>query len=94
MTDASHEHVLALDGIAIIVNPANPVSALTKAQLHDIFDGSIKNWSQVGGTRRRDPSVRARRQVRHVRHVQIAGARPRQDRSRRPPHRGQPRIVQ
>lgn len=42
-------HPLALDGIAIIVNPANPVSNLTKDQVRDIYSGIITNWSQVGG---------------------------------------------
>jgi phosphate transport system substrate-binding protein len=41
--------MLARDGIAIIVNPANPVNSLTKAQIVDIFSGKITNWSQVGG---------------------------------------------
>jgi phosphate transport system substrate-binding protein len=41
--------LLAKDGIAIIVNPANPVTGLTKAQVRDIFSGSIINWKEVGG---------------------------------------------
>ena len=43
------EHVVALDGIAIIVNPANPVRNATLAQLADIFSGTISDWSRVGG---------------------------------------------
>ena len=43
------EHVVALDGIAIIVNPANPVKTLTLTQLADIFSGTIFDWSLVGG---------------------------------------------
>ena len=42
-------HVVAMDGIAIIVHPANPVSALTVEQVHDIYAGKITNWNQVGG---------------------------------------------
>jgi phosphate transport system substrate-binding protein len=42
--------LLARDGIAIIVNPSNPVSGLTKAQIVDIFSGKITNWNQVGGS--------------------------------------------
>lgn len=42
-------HLLARDGIAIIVNPANPVNGLTKIQIRDIFSGAITNWNQVGG---------------------------------------------
>jgi phosphate transport system substrate-binding protein len=41
--------MLARDGIAIIVNSANPLNGLTKAQIVDIFSGKITNWSQVGG---------------------------------------------
>ncbi|WP_295456293.1 phosphate ABC transporter substrate-binding/OmpA family protein [uncultured Thiodictyon sp.] len=44
------EHVLALDGIAVIVHPANPVKTLTLVQLADIFSGTLTDWSQVGGT--------------------------------------------
>ena len=43
------EHVVALDGIAIIVHPANPVKALSLAQLADIFSSTIFDWSLVGG---------------------------------------------
>jgi phosphate transport system substrate-binding protein len=43
---------LARDGIAIIVNPANPLNNLTKKQIIDIFSGKITNWSQVGGQNR------------------------------------------
>jgi phosphate transport system substrate-binding protein len=39
----------AIDGVAVVVNPANKVGALTKAQIKDIFSGKITNWSQVGG---------------------------------------------
>ena len=42
-------NVIAIDGIAVIVNPANPVSDLTFQQLADIYTGVIKNWSEVGG---------------------------------------------
>lgn len=41
---------VALDGIAIVVNPKNPVSQLTMGQLADIFTGRITDWKQVGGT--------------------------------------------
>ena len=43
------ETVLAYDGIAIIVNPENPVSDLTLEQIADIYTGRITNWSEVGG---------------------------------------------
>jgi len=51
MTGAGSEHVLALDGIAVIANPANPVGELTKAQLRDVFGGAISDWGQLGGTK-------------------------------------------
>lgn len=40
---------IAHDAIAVIVNPANPVRGLTKAQVAAIFTGEITNWSEVGG---------------------------------------------
>ena len=43
------ENVLGLDGIAVVVHRDNPVSALTKQQLSDIFSGKTTDWSQVGG---------------------------------------------
>ena len=39
----------AIDGVAVAVNPKNPVSGLSKAQLKDIFAGKITNWKAVGG---------------------------------------------
>ena len=43
------ETTVALDGIAMIVNPENPVSDLTVEQIADIYTGKITNWSEVGG---------------------------------------------
>ncbi|MCE5191749.1 MAG: phosphate ABC transporter substrate-binding protein [Actinomycetia bacterium] len=40
---------IAYDAIAVIVNPSNPVSSLSKAQIKQIFQGKITNWSDVGG---------------------------------------------
>lgn len=40
---------VALDGVAVVVNPKNPVSKLTLDQLADIFTAKITNWKQVGG---------------------------------------------
>ncbi len=42
-------HLLARDGIAIIVNPANTISSLTRVQIRDIFSGKTTNWKEVGG---------------------------------------------
>ena len=41
--------VLALDGIAIIVNPENPVEDLDKDTIAKIYTGEITNWKDVGG---------------------------------------------
>lgn len=43
------ETVLALDGIAIIVNPQNPVADLSVEQIAKIYTGEITNWKDVGG---------------------------------------------
>jgi phosphate transport system substrate-binding protein len=40
---------VARDGVAVVVNPANPVSGLTKDQLSRIYTGAITNWKEVGG---------------------------------------------
>lgn len=40
---------IAIDGIAIVVNPANTVKDITIEQLAAIYTGEIKNWSEVGG---------------------------------------------
>jgi len=42
-------HVVAMDGVCVVVHPSNPVSALTKEQIRDIYVGRITNWSQLGG---------------------------------------------
>ena len=44
------ETVVALDGIAMIVHPDNPVSDLSVAQIADIYTGKITNWSELGGS--------------------------------------------
>lgn len=43
------EKIIAYDALAVIVNPSNPVSNLTREQLEGIFTGKITNWKQVGG---------------------------------------------
>jgi phosphate transport system substrate-binding protein len=43
------EFIVALDGLAVVVNPKNPVSKLTVDQLAGIFTGQTKNWKEVGG---------------------------------------------
>ena len=44
-----YEIKVGLDGLAVVVNPQNPVSNLTVQQLADIFTGKITNWKDVGG---------------------------------------------
>jgi phosphate transport system substrate-binding protein len=43
------ELAVALDGLAVFVHQSNPVKSLTLAQVKDIFQGKVKNWSAVGG---------------------------------------------
>ncbi|MBN2183719.1 MAG: phosphate ABC transporter substrate-binding protein [Candidatus Krumholzibacteriota bacterium] len=42
-------HVVAVDGLPIIVHPGNPVGNLTIEQVRDIYMGKIVNWKEVGG---------------------------------------------
>ena len=49
MQSAKHEHVIALDGIIIMVNPANPIEVINKKDIAKIFSGEITDWKQVGG---------------------------------------------
>ena len=39
----------AIDGVAVVINPANKVAELSFEQLADIYSGKITNWKQVGG---------------------------------------------
>jgi phosphate transport system substrate-binding protein len=49
LSAAASEHVVALDGIAVIVNPSNPVSALSRAQVASLFTGKARDWKAAGG---------------------------------------------
>jgi phosphate transport system substrate-binding protein len=42
-------HVVAMDGVCVVVHPSNPVTELTTQQVRDIYLGKITNWKQVGG---------------------------------------------
>jgi len=42
--------IVAYDGIAVIVNSANPIRTLTKKQVEQIFTGEVTDWSAVGGS--------------------------------------------
>lgn len=43
------ENVVAIDGIAVCVDGANPVTGLGRRELADIYTGKITNWSDLGG---------------------------------------------
>ena len=40
--------IIALDGVAVIINPANPVTSMTTEQVRAIFTGEITRWNQLG----------------------------------------------
>jgi phosphate transport system substrate-binding protein len=50
MTSAGSEHIVGLDGIAVIVNASNPNSELRQDEIKRIFTGEITDWSQVGSS--------------------------------------------
>ncbi len=43
------DHVVGRDGIAVVVHPDNPIDSLTLEQVHQLFNGTLTSWSQVGG---------------------------------------------
>ncbi len=45
-------HVVALDGLPVLVHPSNPVDDLTVEQVRKIYKGEITNWREVGGPNR------------------------------------------
>ena len=49
-TNGAVENIVALDGVAVVINPANGVEDLTVEQIAQIFTGEITNWSELGGT--------------------------------------------
>lgn len=49
MRSFNAEHVVAIDGLAVIVNPRNTINAIRMESLGKIFSGEITNWSQLGG---------------------------------------------
>lgn len=49
MTASSSEHVIGIDGLAIVVHPENKIKSLTVKQVALLFSGAISNWAQLGG---------------------------------------------
>ena len=49
MKSRDAEQVIAIDGLAIVLHPSNPISALSTLQLAQIFSGEISDWAQLGG---------------------------------------------
>mgnify|MGYP000374441405 CR=1 FL=1 len=43
------QHIVAYDGVAVVVNAANPIDGLRRRQIEQIFSGSVDDWSAVGG---------------------------------------------
>ena len=42
-------NIIAMDGIAVVVHPSNPVEGLSMEQIKDIYAGKVTNWKEVGG---------------------------------------------
>jgi len=49
LQEGGSEHVVAIDGLAMVVHPDNPINKLSKRQLALIFSGKVKNWLELGG---------------------------------------------
>ncbi len=49
LTALESEHVIAIDGLAVLVHPENPINAMSIDTLGRIFAGQIRNWSELGG---------------------------------------------
>lgn len=49
LMSAKNEHILAIDGIAVIVHKNNPVFKITKKELQLIFSGELTDWARIGG---------------------------------------------
>lgn len=49
MRSPQSEHTVAIDGLALLVHPSNPVASVTVQQAAQIFSAEINNWQQLGG---------------------------------------------
>jgi phosphate transport system substrate-binding protein len=61
-----NEHVVALDGLPILVNKANPIEQLSLNQIARIFSGEIRNWKDVRGRDARGAPVSGRNAPIHI----------------------------
>jgi phosphate transport system substrate-binding protein len=50
LTSRDAEQIIAIDGLAIILHPSNPLNALRTDQLAQVFAGEIQDWGQLGGS--------------------------------------------
>ena len=49
LKSAAGEQVIAIDGVAVIVHPRNPLRQLDTTQLAQIFSGEVRDWQELGG---------------------------------------------
>ncbi|WP_250657875.1 substrate-binding domain-containing protein [Alkalimarinus coralli] len=49
MTSVRNEHIVGIDGLAVITHASNPIKQLTKQTIAKVFSGKIRNWNQLGG---------------------------------------------
>ena len=49
LNSAQSEHIIGIDGLAIVIHPDNPVSDLSVAEIAEIFSGGYSDWAQLGG---------------------------------------------
>ena len=49
MTSRASEHIIAIDGLAVVVHPQNPLGQLNTEQVARIFAGEVSNWAELGG---------------------------------------------
>jgi len=43
-----YQNIIAMDGIAVVVHPSNPIKEMTKDQIKTIYTGKISDWSDLG----------------------------------------------
>jgi phosphate transport system substrate-binding protein len=42
-------HVVAMDGVCVVVHPSNPVKELSREQVRSLYKGEVRNWKELGG---------------------------------------------